>query len=185
MSKGMLLGTILGATVVTAGASYAGYEMLNKGPQFAQVTNVTEVTKTVKTPRQECHNETVTHRAAVKDENRIAGSVIGAVLGGVIGKQVGGGNGKKIATVAGVAGGAYAGNQIQKGMQERDTYTTTERRCKTVHDSRQDVIGYDVNYTLNGTAGKVRMDHDPGTQIPVENGLLVLTQRQATASVVQ
>ena len=39
--------------------------------------------ETVKTPRQECRNVTVTHRRPVQDENRIAGSVLGAVAGGV------------------------------------------------------------------------------------------------------
>jgi uncharacterized protein YcfJ len=40
------------------------------------------------------------------------GTGIGAVVGGLLGNQVGGGNGKKIATVAGVLMGGYAGNEI-------------------------------------------------------------------------
>ncbi len=36
----------------------------------------------------------------------------GAVIGGLIGNQVGGGNGKKLATVAGIIGGGYLGNEI-------------------------------------------------------------------------
>lgn len=36
----------------------------------------------------------------------------GAVIGGLIGNQVGGGNGKKLATVAGVIGGGIIGNEI-------------------------------------------------------------------------
>jgi uncharacterized protein YcfJ len=36
----------------------------------------------------------------------------GAVIGGLIGHQIGGGNGKKIATVAGVIGGGIIGNEI-------------------------------------------------------------------------
>lgn len=36
----------------------------------------------------------------------------GAVVGGLLGNQVGGGNGKKLATVAGIIGGGYLGNQI-------------------------------------------------------------------------
>jgi len=36
----------------------------------------------------------------------------GAVIGGLIGNQVGGGNGKKLATVAGILGGGYLGNQM-------------------------------------------------------------------------
>lgn len=36
----------------------------------------------------------------------------GAVIGGLIGNQIGGGNGKKLATVAGIIGGGYLGNEI-------------------------------------------------------------------------
>jgi uncharacterized protein YcfJ len=34
------------------------------------------------------------------------------VLGGLIGNQIGGGNGKKLATLAGVIGGGMLGNEI-------------------------------------------------------------------------
>jgi uncharacterized protein YcfJ len=37
------------------------------------------------------------------------------VVGGLLGNQVGGGNGKKLATVAGVIGGGLLGNQIANG----------------------------------------------------------------------
>jgi uncharacterized protein YcfJ len=36
----------------------------------------------------------------------------GAVVGGLVGNQVGGGNGRKLATVAGIIGGGFLGNQI-------------------------------------------------------------------------
>ncbi len=48
------------------------------------------------------------------DQNNVAGTVIGGIIGGLIGSQVGGGSGKSVATIAGIAGGAYAGNQIEK-----------------------------------------------------------------------
>lgn len=40
------------------------------------------------------------------------GTGVGAVVGGLLGNQIGGGNGKKLATVAGVLLGGYAGNEI-------------------------------------------------------------------------
>ena len=90
-----------------------------------------------------------------------------------------GGNGKKIATVAGAVGGGYAGNKVQEGMQGRDTYTTTQTRCNTVNDISDKVVGYDVRYSLDGKEGKVRMDRDPGNQIPVDKeGKLVLSQNE-------
>jgi uncharacterized protein YcfJ len=37
---------------------------------------------------------------------------LGAVVGGLLGNQVGGGNGRKLATVAGVIGGGMLGNEV-------------------------------------------------------------------------
>jgi uncharacterized protein YcfJ len=39
---------------------------------------------------------------------------LGAVAGGLIGSQIGGGNGKTLATIAGVVGGGYVGNEVAK-----------------------------------------------------------------------
>ena len=50
------------------------------------------------------------------------GTVAGGVVGGLLGNQVGGGNGRTAATVLGVAGGAYAGNVIQKNMNKVTVY---------------------------------------------------------------
>lgn len=41
----------------------------------------------------------------------------GAVIGGLIGNQVGGGNGKKLATLAGIIGGGYIGNEVANRNQ--------------------------------------------------------------------
>lgn len=92
------------------------------------------IKETVKTPRQECRNVTVTHRRPVQDENRIAGSVLGAVAGGVIGHQFGGGRGKDVATVVGALGGGYAGNQIQDQCRKvilTLPLSNAVRRCMT------------------------------------------------------
>lgn len=51
------------------------------------------------------------------------GMVAGGVLGGVLGHQVGGGTGKTLATVAGAAGGAYAGNTIEKSAKSSKVWT--------------------------------------------------------------
>lgn len=50
------------------------------------------------------------------------GMVAGAVIGGALGNQVGGGNGRKLATVAGAIGGGYAGNTIEKNTRATTTY---------------------------------------------------------------
>ncbi|WP_301028527.1 glycine zipper 2TM domain-containing protein [Zhongshania sp.] len=177
MNTNLLVGGIFGAVAVTAAGSYAGYTTLveNKKPQFAEVIESQPITETYYTDRQECYDEVVQHQAEVKDGNQVTGTVIGAVLGAVIGKQVGGGNGKKLATVAGAAAGGYAGNKVQKNMQQKDVYTTTEQRCNTVQDPHQKITGYSVTYQLDGKTETIVMDHKPESTIPVENGQLVLS----------
>ncbi|HYQ98773.1 MAG TPA: glycine zipper 2TM domain-containing protein [Casimicrobiaceae bacterium] len=50
----------------------------------------------------------------VKGSSSGVGMVAGGVLGGVLGHQIGGGTGKTVATIAGAAGGAYVGNEVEK-----------------------------------------------------------------------
>ncbi|MFK0086787.1 glycine zipper 2TM domain-containing protein [Pseudomonas sp. NPDC090755] len=179
MNKSMLVGAVLGAVGVTAGGAVATYSLVKSGPEFAEVLAVQPVKQTVKTPREVCKDVTVTRQAPVKDQHQIAGTVLGAVAGGLLGNQIGGGTGKKIATVAGAVGGGYAGNKVQEGMQERDTYTTTQTRCNTVNDLSEKVVGYDVKYSIGDKVGQVRMDRDPGAQIPLDKeGKLILSEAQ-------
>lgn len=60
-------------------------------------------------------------------------------------------------------------------MQNNSTYTTTERRCETVYDSHDEVVGYNVKYRIGDETGTVRMDHKPGATIPLKDGELVLS----------
>ncbi len=175
MDKSMIKGFAVGgiAMVVLAAGGVTAYKSLTE-PKQAQVLAVKEAMQTVSTPQEKCEQVVVQHQAPVQDEKRIAGTVLGGVAGGLLGSQIGGGSGKKVATVLGAAGGAYAGNQVQKGMQQRDTDSTTERRCKTVNVRSEKLVGYDVTYRYEGKEDTVRMSYNPGTQIPVVKGKLVL-----------
>jgi uncharacterized protein YcfJ len=172
MNKSLVTGLVIGAAVVTAGAAVANLEIFDRSPKFAEVLDVDAVKETIRTPREVCNDHAVTHTQPAKDEKRIAGTVIGAVVGGVLGNQVGDGSGRKVATAAGAAAGGYAGNKVQQRMQNGNTYTTTETRCETVYDSSQKIVGYDVRYRLGDKEDTIRMDRDPGSSIPVENGQL-------------
>jgi len=174
MNKSLITGLVVGGIAVTAAGAFAGYQAMDDR-RSAEVLDVQPLTKTVRTPRQVCSDEVVTHQATTKDPNQVAGTIIGAVAGGVLGNQIGGGTGKTVATVAGAAAGGYAGNKVQENMQEKNTTQTVERRCRTVYDSSEAPDGYEVRYRLAGQEGTVRTDRDPGRSIPVENGQLVLT----------
>lgn len=57
------------------------------------------------------------------------GAILGAVLGGVVGNQIGSGSGRKIATGAGVIGGALAGNEMSKNANgDNQLYRVTVRQ---------------------------------------------------------
>ena len=177
MDKSILLGLVIGGAAVTAAGAFAGYQAIEK-KDSAEVIAVEPVMTTVKTPRQVCGDEIVSHQAPTRDPKRVTGAVLGAVVGGAVGNQIGDGTGKTVATVAGAAAGGYAGSKIQKQMQQGNTYQTTEARCTTVYDSVEKPDGYNVRYRLDGVERTVRMDHDPGDRIPVENGAIVTTRSE-------
>ena len=58
-------------------------------------------------------------------EYSAAGVIAGGALGAVLGNQVGGGVGKDLATLAGAAGGAYAGKIIEEKIKTHKVWTVT------------------------------------------------------------
>ena len=87
-----------------------------------------------------------------------------------MGNQVGSGDGKKIATAAGAVAGGYAGNKVQKHMQENNTETvdgeplpdraTTTRKPRraltslTLLDGQQHVVSAWITTRAIGFASK-------------------------------
>jgi uncharacterized protein YcfJ len=178
MSTAISTNTIVGAVLLTTGGALAGYKMLVDA-HSAQVVSATPVTTEIRTPRQDCHDEQVTRAKPVKDQQRIVGTGVGAVVGGILGHQIGGGNGRDLATAAGAVAGGYAGNRIQQQAQQRHSETVLEKRCATTYDISYQPACYDVAYQLNGKIRHVHMDHDPGERIPVKAGAVVVTSAQS------
>ncbi len=163
------------ADAVAANGAGEAAGSADAGVKYAQVVSVDPVRSTVNHPKQVCRDETVTHTAPPKDQHRIAGTAIGAVVGGLVGHQVGGGKGKTLATVAGAVGGGYAGNRIEASRQKPQVTTSVERKCDTVSNSSSKIVGYDVRYVYNGVTRTVRMDHDPGDRVQVQEGVTAVS----------
>lgn len=144
------------------------------GPQYAKVTNVKPVTESVTTPHQVCRDVVVNQPVHNGDPHNIAGTAIGAVAGGAVGHLVGGGSGRKIATAAGAIGGGYAGNRLEQSRHDGATEQRTVQRCTTEQKSSSKVVGYDVTYSYKGTTKTTRMDHKPGDQVQVAEGVDVV-----------
>ncbi len=63
----------------------------------------------------------------LKGEGTGVGMAVGGVAGGLLGNQVGHGGGRAVATIAGAAGGAYVGNEIEKNQRSHSAYRVTVR----------------------------------------------------------
>lgn len=172
MIKGMAVGGI--AMAMLGAGAVTGYQTLAQ-PKVAEVIGVQPVLQSVATPQVRCETVQVRRQAPVQDPNRIAGTVIGGVAGGLPGSTIGGGNGKKVATVAGAVAGGYAGNRVQKNLQDNDVVSTAEQRCRTVQQTTQRLVGYDVTYRLGDQEGKARTSFEPGPTLPVKDGRVVVT----------
>ncbi len=89
-------------------------------------TNTASTTETSSTSAcANCGTVSAIREIEKKGEGTGFGAIGGAVVGGVIGHQFGGGRGKKVLTVAGAAGGAYAGHQVEKSARSTKTWNVT------------------------------------------------------------
>ena len=180
MNSSLIKGVIVGGVLTAAGGAVAYNQVVENGvlepsvPEFAQVLNVQPAYTQVAKVDEVCSDVEVTHQEPVRDERRIGGTAAGAIIGGLLGNQVGGGNGKKAATVVGAIVGGIAGNKIQERNQANRTYTTMETQCEQVTNYVDEVIGYDVTYTIGDQQGEIRMDQQPGETIPLVDGELPL-----------
>jgi uncharacterized protein YcfJ len=177
VNKSLTVGLVVGACAAVSAGAFAGYRMMS-APAGAQVISAKALTQSVKTPRQDCHDEQVTHQKPVKDEHRLVGTGVGAVVGGLLGSRIGGGNTRYVTGLAGAAAGGYAGNKLQEKVQEANTYTTTEQRCVTAYDTVEKPAGYEVVYVLDGKRHKVHMSYDPGREIPVRDGQVMIDKER-------
>ena len=109
----------------------------------------------------ECHECGKVTSVVVSDkagESSALGVIAGGVAGALLGNQVGSGHGRQLATVAGAAGGAYAGKKIEEKAKSTKQWT--------VH------VQYD-----NGEHASFNFDHDPrmlsGDRVQRSNGTIV------------
>jgi outer membrane lipoprotein SlyB len=94
----------------------------------------------------DCGHVTVVNVHEKAGDSNAVGLIAGGVAGAVLGHQVGGGMGKDLATVAGAAGGAYAGKMIQENINSTKVWTVS------------------VKYT-DGRTAKFDFAHDPGLAV--------------------
>ena len=94
----------------------------------------------------DCGKVTAVHVVEKQGDSNAVGLIAGGVAGAVLGHQIGGGMGKDLATIAGAAGGAYAGKKVQENMNTTKVWQVS------------------VTYT-NGGSAKFDYAQDPGFKV--------------------
>lgn len=74
-----------------------------------------------------CGTVTSVNPIEVKGEASGVGAVAGGIAGLVVGNQIGHGKGRTLAKIAGAAGGAYAGHEIEKNVKKTTQYDVSLR----------------------------------------------------------
>ena len=97
----------------------------------------------------------------VKGEGSYLGMIAGGVAGALLGSQIGSGRGTTVAEVAGAAGGAYAGHEIEKKMKATKHYEVVVR----LENGGTRTVSY---ATQPGFAVGARVRVDNGTLTVVE-----------------
>ena len=136
-------------SLLSATAGLAAAEDLGK------VLSSTAIITQVGVPRQVCTTQAV----PVQSQKSGAGAVMGALAGGAIGNSVGGGDGRAIATMIGLVGGALLGDKIE-GAPAPQTQNVQSCSTQTFYENR--TTGYNVVYEYAGKQYQVQMPNDPG-----------------------
>lgn len=141
---------------------------------YAQVISSQPIIKyvTVKTPVQECWEETEYYAVNQNPAGSVGRTIFGAVVGGVIGHQFGSGSGNDAATIAGSLLGAAIGNDTAKRKNMQNPGATQARaveKCATRYREHQEerINGYRVTYRYHGQKYMTEMPYDPGQKLRV------------------
>lgn len=149
MKKTILL-AVLGASAGLCAAQEVG-----------RVISSTPLVSQVGVPRQVCSNSQV----QVQGQKSGGGALMGAIAGGAIGNSLGGGDGRALATVLGVMGGALLGDRVEGGGQPQ---TQTVQNCTTQTFYENRTTAYNVVYEYAGKQYSVQMPQDPGPTVRLQ-----------------
>ena len=134
---------------------------LSFAQEIGRVISSTPVVSQVAVPRQVCSQQQV----QVQGQKSGGGALMGAVAGGAIGNSLGGGEGKAIATVIGLIGGAMLGDRIEGGGAAQ---TQNVQNCTTQSFYENRTTAYNVVYEFNGRQYSVQMPQDPGPTVRLQ-----------------
>ncbi len=115
--------------------------------RVAPASAVTAATKAAPAPVcADCGTVASISREQRQGQPSAVGAIAGGVVGGLLGNQIGGGTGKDLATIAGAAGGVYAGREVEKRVNTRTVWVVK------------------VNFG-DGSSGAYEFASDPGFKV--------------------
>ncbi|APV51556.1 hypothetical protein BWI17_18785 [Betaproteobacteria bacterium GR16-43] len=185
---------LVSAAVIATLGFASGSALARPYGESARVIEATPIYQPVSVPAQQCWTQPVTRyeeRRVVQDvpqqryvrDNYVGpGTVLGAIIGGVVGHQFGHSTaGRDHGTAAGVLVGGLVGNSIENAQNpgryvqavDRQVYvdrvpvTQEVQRCRTVQETRSEIVGYNVRYVYQGREHYTRMNERPGPYISV------------------
>jgi uncharacterized protein YcfJ len=153
MKQTIVFALLAGAGALTAPVAFA--------QEVGRVISSTPVLSQVAVPRQVCSQQQV----QVQGQKSGGGALMGAVAGGAIGNSLGGGEGRAIATLIGLVGGAMLGDRVEGGGQ---TQTQNVQSCTTQTFYENRTTAYNVVYEFNGRQYSVQMPQDPGPTVRLQ-----------------
>ena len=104
----------VGATSGAAPGSSVGGGGAGPGRNLAAVCN-------------NCGTVTSVRTVTKQGDAGLVGPIAGGALGGLVGSQIGGGSGKTLATIAGAAGGAAIGTEVERRQKSTTSYVVGVR----------------------------------------------------------
>jgi uncharacterized protein YcfJ len=159
MNNTVLAGIIVGSVALAGAGAILANSGYNPFQKYAKVVSVEPAFDVTRTPRQVCGDEATLAQASN------AGAASAA---------------QSTTAEAAAAAPATAAEPKDTPVSKDDLQAAegaAETECMTVFDTRSVQAGFDVTYELDGTQKVVRMSHDPGNRIPVEDGELVVSLR--------
>ena len=155
MNNTVLAGIIVGAVALAGAGAILVNSSHNPWQQYAKVVSVEPAFDVTRTPRQVCGDEATLAREASLSSGADAA-----------------------APAAPAAAPTAETPEVPAPADgKKEAGAVSETDCLVVYDTRSVAAGFDVTYELDGLQKVVRLDHDPGNRIPVEDGELVLSMR--------
>ena len=115
--------SLLGIATLTGALPFAHSETKNSAAAEAVADeDHASPAKTLAAACNSCGVVESVRAVEVKGQGSGLGVIAGGITGALLGNGIGQGNGRTAATVLGAAGGAYAGNEIEKNTKKHTSY---------------------------------------------------------------